>query len=422
MSIIQTSRRSFLKSAGFCLALPLLETFSKPKHIQAPAPKFLFCSTGYGFTKESFFPETAGAWKKLPQGMRPLERHKKDFTYISNLTNAGLTHPHQGSVNLLTCANVYQTAGKSFHNSVSCDVLLGEHLGRQMRYNSLALSGADADGHGPCRSLSWSKSGKPVSGIKGPVELYNLLFGQSKETPEQRFKRLQDKQSLLDGIYLDVKGMRPGLAKNDRDKLEEYFQSIRDIENGLSREADWADQPKPKVNFKMPQIKDGFSEIKLTYELMVLALQTNQTPVISYRQPTKSLLKGLSINFDPHSISHYSVSKERIAASELRDETNTKLLSLLLDKLKLTKDAFGRSLFEQTTVAWGSNIRTAHMLKNLPMIIAGNGMENIKQGRHLELPKQDTPLANLWLTLMQKSGLSQDKFVDSTGIIKELFV
>jgi hypothetical protein len=285
----------------------------------------------------------------------------------------------------------------------------------------LALCGEDAGGHGPCRSLAWTKSGKPVSGIKGPLDLYNLLFGQTKETPEQRFKRLQNKQSLLDGIYLDVKGMRLGLAKNDNEKLEEYFQSIRDIEKGLTREAVWADQPKPKVNFQMPAIKDGFTEIKLTYDLMVLALQTNQTSVISYRQPTWSLLKGLGINFDPHSISHYTVSKERIAASELRDSTNTRLLSILLDKLKATKDVDGNSLFDNTTIAWGTNIRNGHILKSLPMIIAGNGLKGIKHGRHLELPEKDTPLANLWLTIMKRNGLNIDKFVDSNGLIEDIF-
>ncbi|EDM26863.1 hypothetical protein LNTAR_06444 [Lentisphaera araneosa HTCC2155] len=420
MIINQISRRSFLKATGACLALPLLETFANEK-TPDPAKKMIFCSVGFGFTKESFFPSKEGSWHTLPEGMKPLTRHKNDLSYITNLTNAGATSAHQGSTNLLTCANVHRTPGKLFHNSISCDVLAGMQLGKKMRYSHLALSGGDRDGHGPGRSLSWNIEGKPITGIMGPLELYAKLFGQDRESSEERVLRLKNKQSILDGIYKDFKGLNKKLAHNDREKLDEYFHSIRDIEHSLSREALWADTPKPRINFKLPVIKDGYTEIKVTYELMALALQTHQSPVISYCQPTKSLLKGLGIYYDPHSISHYTVSKERTAASQLRDRKNTELLALLIDNLKAKKEFDGSSLYDNCTIAWGSNIRTAHMLKNLPMILSGGGMNNVVHGRHLVLPEKDTPLANLWLTLMQKNNIQINKFADSTGPIKELF-
>lgn len=422
MSIYQTSRRSFLKAGSALLTLPMLESFANTKTAK-PSKRLIFCGLGYGFNNETYFPEEKGELKNLSKGMKPLERHKKDITIFKNLTNHGSTDPHSGSTSFLTGANVAGTPGKRFHNSISCDVVASLHLGRDMRYSFLSLDSKsrEQNGHGPGLSMSWSQAGKPVSGIPGPAELYSLLFGQIKETPEQMKNRLTSKRSILDIVLKDAKSMNPKISKTDKDKLEEYFQSIREIEGGLEKEELWANKPKPKVDFQAPNPNaEGESEIKLSYQLIALALQTNQTPVVSYRQPMSSVLNSWGLNFTPHSLSHYNGSKPRTEAQDIRDQKHSGLLAYFIDILKRTKDIDGSSLYDHTILSWGTNIRTSHMLKDVPVIITGGGGRDIKHGRHLVLPKENTPLGNLWLTLMQQVGVPVESFGNSNGNIPEL--
>jgi len=423
MSVHQSSRRSFLKAGSTLLALPLLESFASTKEVLKPSKRMIFCGLGYGFREETFFPTENGLFKKMTEGMKPLDRHKNNITMFKNLTNHGNINPHYGSTSLLTGANVHGTPGKSFHNSISCDVLAGQYLGKSMRYSMLPLVShhPDKDGHGPGLSMSWTHSGKPVSGIPGPAELYSLLFGQIKETPEQRQKRLQEKRSILDTVLKDAKSLNQKISKLDKDKLEEFYQSIREIEGGLQKEELWANRPKPKVNFKAPRADvSGAEEIKLTYQLICLALQTNQTPVISYRHPMAKVLTSWGINFTPHALSHYGGSKPRTEALNECDKKRSGQLAYFIDLLKQTKDLNGSSLYDHTILSWGTNIRTSHMIKDVPMIITGGGAKNIKHGRHLVLPKEDTPLGNLWLTLLKEAGVPIDSFGNSSGIIPEL--
>ena len=423
MSVHQTSRRSFLKAGSAFLALPLLESFASTKEVIKPSKRMIFCGLGYGFREDTFFPTENGVFNEMTEGMKPLERHKDNITMFKHLTNHGNTNPHYGSTSLLTGANIHGTAGKSFHNSISCDVLAGQHLGKDMRYSMLPLvsKDPDKDGHGPGLSMSWTQAGKPVSGIPGPFELYSLLFGQIKETPEQRQKRLKQKRSILDIVLKDAKSLNTKISKLDKEKLDEFYQSIREIEGGLQKEELWANRPKPSVDFKTPG-KDvsGEQEIKLTYQLICLALQTNQTPVISYRQPMTKVLNSWGINFTPHALSHYAGSKPRTEALNKCDQKRCEQLSYFINLLKNTKDVAGTSLYDHTILSWGTNIRTSHMTKYVPVIITGGGAKNIKHGRHIILDNEDTPLGNLWLTLLQEAGVPVDKFGNSTGIIPEL--
>jgi len=423
MSVFQTSRRSFLKAGSTLLALPLLESFASPKEELKASKRMIFCGLGYGFREDSFFPTENGTFKKMTEGMKPLERHKDKITMIKNLTNHGNTNPHYGSTSFLTGANVHGTAGKSFHNSISCDVLAGQYLGKDMRYSMLPLvtHSTDKNGHGPGLSMSWTQAGKPVSGIPGPAELYSLLFGQIKETPEQRQKRLLQKRSILDVVMKDAKSINDKVSKIDKEKLEEFYQSIREIEGGLQKEELWANRPKPNVKLKAPKGSvNGAEEIKLTYQLICLALQTNQTPVISYRQPLTQVLTSWGINFTPHALSHYAGSQPRTEAANKCDKKRCEELAYFIDLLKNTKDVEGTSLYDHTILSWGTNIRTSHMIKDVPLIISGGGAKNIKHGRHIVLEKEDTPLGNLWLTLLREVGVPAESFGNSSGILPEL--
>jgi hypothetical protein len=154
------------------------------------------------------------------------------------------------------------------------------------------------------------------------------------------------------------------------------------------------------------------------YDLIVAALQTDSTRVLTYRQPVGTLLKSLDLKVAPHDMSHYTPG-ERTEASQKRDAAQSALLAGLFDKLKATKEPDGSSLFDHTCVVYGSNIRTIHYLDNCPTVVAGGGA-GIQLGRHVVLKDKNTPLCNLWLTLLNGCGIQAQRHGDSTGVLKEL--
>lgn len=364
----------------------------------------------------------------MTEGLMPLEQHKEDITMVSNLTNHGATNPHGGSVSYLTCANVAGTPGKRFHNSISCDQLAAKHIGLETRFSSLTLSAKEPDGgqnsgHGDGLSLSWDDDGNPIPGITNPLELYRTLFANPNDSREQLDERLRKRQSILDIVRLDSGNMKRTLSKLDNEKLDEYFTGIRQIEMGLERQAQWADIPKPKGLFPEPNPEFeliGEAEIKMMYDMIIVALQTDMTRVITYRQPVCSMLLSMGVSLKAHSLSHYGFSEPRILASRDRDKKCSEVFSHFLDRLKEAKDIDGSRLFDNCIVSYGTNLRSGHELKNLPAILSGGGAKDIKRGEHIILPQKDTPLANYWLTLMQQAGMPLDSFSDSTSEIAEL--
>jgi len=161
----------------------------------------------------------------------------------------------------------------------------------------------------------------------------------------------------------------------------------------------------------------GREEIEVMYDLIAAALQTDSTRVMTYRQPVQTLLQSMDIGVAPHNMSHYTPG-ERMEASQKRDAAQSELLAGLIDKLKATKEADGSSLFDHVALAYGSNIRSIHYLDNCPTVLTGGGA-NLKLGQHLVLPK-DTPLSNVWLTMLHGIGLDVQRHGDSTGVVKEL--
>ena len=422
------SRRSFLRAGGTLLTIPFLETFAQAKDIAEPPKRVIFLGGGFGFTKDTFYPQQAGRFSEigLTEGLAPLKRHQDDITMVSNLTNHGATNPHGGSVSYLTGANVAGTPGKRFHNSISCDQILARQLGQETRFASLTLSAKEPDGgsnsgHGSGLSLAWDDSGNPVPGITRPLDLYYTLFANPNDSREQLNARLKKRQSVLDLVRLDGDGMKRALSQGDREKLDEYFTGVRQIEQGLQRQARWADIPKPQAPFDAPdEGLTGEQAIRLMYDMIIVALQTDAARVVTYRQPVCSLLAGMGITLKAHSLSHYGFSQPRILASRERDKKCSELFSHFLDRLKEAKDIDGERLFDRCIVSYGTNLRSGHELKNLPAILSGGGAKDIRHGRHIILPKEDTPLANYWLTLMRQAGLEIDQFSHSTGIVPEL--
>lgn len=415
---MKLNRRKFLAGAGSLLCLPQLESFGAAEAAQAPA-RLVFLGFGYGFT-DHFYPKTFGKDYKLTPSLASLEKHKGDFSMINNLYHQHSKSPHSGSESYLTGADVLGTPGKKFHNTISVDQVAAPLMGRDTRYTSLQLSSSDNAGHGHGASLSWNASGKSISGINSSFALFNMLFGGGSMKYEERMAMLQQRKSVLDAYLGSIKSMRPHTSRMDNERLDQYFQSLREIEVRIAKEKLWAKKPKPIVDYKVPDVdRNGVDEIRTMYELMVLAMQTDSSRVFTYRQPLGGLLKAIGLTANPHELSHWSTSEANIKANFQRELKQTELLAHFFDRLKETKDIDGSRIFDNCLVSYGSNIRSGHAISNVPAFIAGNIDNRLKHGQHIEMPK-NSPLCNLWLTMLKTAGIQVDSFSDSTGTISEL--
>ena len=425
-----THRRHFLQSSTALIALPMLESLGVRRFAGAAAPsiapkRLIFLGFGWGITEKTWYPDIKNLGKdyELPVGLKPLERHKSDFSVVQGLWNKYSNEGHWGSTMWLTGANRYAQPGQSFHNNISADQVAASKLGLKTRFSSLQFNGSqtgDLSGHGPGLSMAWDVSGKPVGGLNGPMAAYHKLFAKDTTPIDLQKAMLTQKRSVLDTVLDNARSMQKGLAKNDNAKLEEYFQGIRDIETRLAKEEQWIGVPQPKSPIPEPKPEvDGREEIKLIYDIMIAAMQTDSTRVMTFRQPVNTLLTALGIKVHPHDMSHYHTTLgEKLDASQRRDLAQSELLAGFLDKLKATKETNGTSLFDNVALAYGSNIRTGHELSNCPTIIAGRGA-NLKLGHNIVAPK-DTPLCNAWLAMLHGVGVESERHGDSTGVLKEI--
>jgi len=412
----QPNRRSFLRTCGGAfLSIPFLESFASAKALSDAAPtRLVFMGGGYGFTHQSFYPESAGKFSEigLTKGLMPLKRHMNDVTMVANLHNPHIVDPHAGSAGYLAGAK----------SKISCDQVAAQQFSGEARYPSLVLTAkGDASGHGKGgHSLSVNNQGKTLDGLKRPIDLYQKLFGAAGQSPEEIERMLAQKRSILDVIETNGIDMRYRISHEDKDKLGEYFEGLREIELGLQRQAEWAHLPTPKAPFPAPgQHISGVEEAKLMLDLIILALQTNSTRVATYRFPIQSILTSLEITISAHTMSHYSSSVTKRADSEKRDKQVMELFAHFIDRLKETKDRNGLSLYDTTIASYGSNLRTGHTLRNCPALLTGGGAKNIKHGRHIVL-RELTPMSNYWLTVLQEAGVRTTQFNDSTGPLTDL--
>jgi hypothetical protein len=428
-----TTRRQFLRSSTALIALPALPSlgyraFAATAEEPQPPRRLVVLGFGWGVTEETWYPDIKqpGPDYELPKGLEPLANHKADFSIVQGLWNKFSNEGHWGSTMWLTGANRYAQPGQSFHNSVSFDQVAAAQLGLKTRFASLQLNGAesrlDGSGHGPGLSLAWDSRGKPVAGQNGPLEAYHRLFSKDTTPIEHRKAMLAQRRSVLDTVLENANDLRRGLGQRDTEKLDEYFQGVRDIETRLSKEEQWLGVPTPGTTMPQPPGElEGRKEIEIMYDLMIAAMQTDSSRVLTYRQPVRTLLTSIGINVHQHDMSHYHTTRaDKLAASEKRDLTQSQLLARLLDKLKATEEPDGSHLFDNVCLVYGSNIRTGHELSNCPTLLSG-GAAGIKLGENIVAPS-GTPLCNAWLTLLHGLGVEAERHGDSTGVLKEILV
>lgn len=429
-------RRAFLRSSSALIALPLLESFgfrrfaSAAAAVASKAPKrAIFLGMGFGVTADRWYPDrkTVGTDYKMPEILQPLAKHQKDLTFIQNLMHQYSADGHSGSTFWLTGANRYAVPGQSFHNTISVDQVAAKALGEQTRFTSIQLaakspSDSAGDGHGPGFSLAWNRSGKPVAALDTPVAAFHRLFSNDNTPLAERQQRLLEQRSVLDTVMADANSVKRKLTKTDTDKLDEYFQSVREIEVRLAKEEKWLGIEKkvPKDAVKQPgDSLEGIEEMRMMYDMMVAAMQVDATRVFTYRMPVNHLIQSLGATMSAHTMSHFSEG-ERRDVSQSRDHANAELLAAFIDKLKASKEADGTSLFDNSAITFGSNLSATHNLTNCPTIVTGGGA-GFAHGRNLVMGDPKTPLCNLWLSILQGIGVDAKSFGDSKGVIKELF-
>ena len=419
MSYIATKtplkRRTFLKGSGATVALPFLGAMTPAFAAEPTAPKrFVAMNAGLGFHAPNFIPSETGAGYQAPLYLQKLEEHRKDFTVFS-----GLSHPdsngssgHASELTWLTSAPHPGLAG--FKNTISIDQLMAKHIGAATRFPSLSI-GTNS------KSLSWTANGVRIPSQSHPAKLFRQMFvnGSEKEVAEE-MKNLERGRSILDTVLGDAKALNVTLGARDREKLDEYFTSVRELEVRLRQNKQWARQPKPAVDQKEPREIDDRTDIlakqRLLYDLILLALQTDSTRVITFSLGSMNAVPNNipGVRTDWHMLSHHGKEETKIAELTRIEAAEFEVFSEFLQKMKGIKEAGGH-LLDQTAILFGSNLGNAssHSWRNLPILLAGGGY---KHGHHVAHDKENNaPFANLFVPLAQRMGLDIEKFGSSTN-------
>lgn len=388
---------------GLGLALPWLESSAMA---DAPRPRRLVCVGNHlGFYPGNFFPQDIGKDYTPTSTLKPLDQHRNDLTVFSNLDHE-LNGGHGAVHGFLTSIKKNEAEGFPAKN-ISLDQAAAEHVGSATRFPSVntgIYKGTD---------MCWTRAGVHVPPVSNPAALFRALFVNLPAAEREIERtRLQYRGSVLDALRDSANALNRNLNAADRNKLDQYLTSVRDVERRLQMSKQWIDQPKPKspIDEVLDQERQHLDEVALFYELMALALQTDSTRVTTLE--TGMGFRTSELDLDGyHGISHHGKAPGRIDQLKVVESFLTTQLSGFMDRLKEAR------IFEDTLVVFGSGMSDAssHSNRNLPVLLAGGG---VKHQGHLICPAEQhkrVPLSNLWLSVLQWFGSELDRFGRSTG-------
>ncbi len=409
------SRRAFLRGAGVSLALPFLDAMWPRSTFAAAAaaPKRLVAvCTSLGIYGPALFPKEAGRDYTSTPYLDILKEHRNDVTVFS-----GLSHPEQNGADGHSSEMTWLTSARhpglgGFRNTISLDQFVAEKIGVETRYPSLILGTNNV-------SQSYTRSGVMIPAETRPSAVFAKLFIQGAPWEvQQQMKKLKEGRSIMDAVNEEAKrfGSRVGAA--DREKLDEYFTSVREMEQRLVKAEEWAQKPKPKIEVPQPadiaEQNDIVGRMQLLFDLVPLALQTDSTRLITILVQGRGDVPPVpGVSIDHHNLSHHGQDPEKIKQLELIETAEFGAFAKLLASLK-QKSEGGAKLLDNTMVLFGSNLGNAnsHDWTNLPVLLAGGGF---KHGQHLAFDaKNNTPFSNLFVQMLQKMGIESDKFGSST--------
>jgi hypothetical protein len=410
-------RRRFLKGSGAAVALPLLHAmtpaFTRAATDSASPKRFVAMNASLGFHAPYLFPQEAGPIGATTPYLKELKDHLRDLTLFS-----GLSHPSQngnnGHASTMTWLTSAQRPGLAgFKNTLSLDQLMARQIGVATRFPSLTLGTRS-------QSLSWTANGVPLPAMTSPSKLYQQLFAQGTEQEiAEQVKQLDNGKSVLDVVLGDAKALERSLGHRDREKLDEYLSSVRDLETRLEQNKEWARKPKPKVDYATPKDVtdkvDILGKQRLMYDMIALALQTDSTRAITFSLGAMNAVPSNipGVKTDWHNLSHHGKDEDKIDELEIIEKAEFKLFGEFLTKLKGMEEN-GKHLLDHTAILFGSNLGNAssHNTQNLPIIVAGGGFKHGSYVAHDA--KDNTPLCNLFVPLAQCMGVETEQFGSST--------
>ncbi|HBV65745.1 MAG TPA: hypothetical protein DEF45_22305 [Rhodopirellula sp.] len=409
-----------LRGTGVAMSLPWLSAM-QPAIAKAESqnrPKrFLAMTLGLGLVAENLFPSNSGFSYQPSRYLAGLQNLRDQITVVSGSSHPGVTGGHRAEASILT-ASPMGSSGRA-KNTISVDQMMARHLGDATRFRSLVLSTSGSTS--PC----YTQNGSMIPPEDRPSRLFNRLFiDDSKREREKQASRVRQGRSIMDMVGEDAKSLSRELGAGDRDKLDAYFTSVRDLEKRMAEAEQWAKRPKPVVAQRAPRdIHDPGDLVgrqKTMCDVIKLALQTDSTRFISLHIPGASgSIPIAGVDDSHHSLSHHGRDEEKLDQLALVEMAIIHQWGAFLEDLQSVDEA-DTNLLDQTSVLLTSNLGNAsnHDNRNMPVLLAGGGF---RHGQHLAFDtRKNYPLPNLYVSLLQQVGLETDSFASSTGTMTGL--
>jgi hypothetical protein len=435
-------RRTFLRGMGVTMALPLLDSMIPAQTALAkPQIRLGFCFIPHGGVMNNWTPAEEGALK-LSRTLMPLEPVRDQVVVVSNLAHAmagpagpgdnGGDHTRSPAV-FLNGVHPKRTDGADIHAGVTIDQIAATKIGQETPLPSLELATEDYSGLvGSCdvgfscaymNTISWRTPTTPLPMEINPRLVFDRMFGDGA-TPEERLERIEQQRSILDAVTSQVRRLQGGLGSNDRSRVAEYLDTVREIE----RRIQLAEKQNSNSSLSVPDSPSGIPDdheahSKLMFDLMALAFQTEITRISTFmmaREVSYRTFPMLGISEGFHPASHHQNNAARLENLTKINTYHVSLVAYFLEKLKSTPDGDG-NLLDHSLILYGSGMSNSnvHNHSPLPVLVAGGAAGKMKGGRHLKYP-ENTPMANLLLTILNKAGIQQESVGDSTGLLAEV--
>ena len=402
------SRRTLLRSAGITLGLPLLDAMT-PAFAKVPetvnAKRFVGMSLALGLHNPNLVPKTAGKNYEPSLYLKSLQDIRDEFTVVSGSSHPRVTggHTAEGSI-FSACPNM---RGATTRNTISLDQLMAKHLGHETRFPSLVLNTNSQT------SPSYTENGAMIPAENNAINLFTKLFVDDKPAEQERQAELiRQGRSVVDIVGAEAKALQREVGAADRDKLDNWFTSVRELEQRLVANEEWIHKPKPKVDLAKPTKIPRDNEVaveKIFLDIIHMALATDSTRFVTLHVTGNSVngLEGVDESY--HGLSHHGMDEEKLRQLSIVEQGVINQWGDFLRKLKVD------DMLDDTMVVLTSNLGNAssHDNKNMPVLFAGGGFEH---GQHLAFDqKNNYPLPNLYLSALHRLGLQNESFATSTG-------
>ncbi len=434
------SRRTLLRGIGTAVALPFLDAMTPALAAPTKAPvRMGFVYVPNGMDIRNWVLDYEGKLGELSRIMKPLEPYKNDITVLANLTHNNGRALLDGPGDHGRCCGSYLTGVQPKKTTIdikcgiSCDQIVANKIGNQTRFPSLELGMEDARQAGDCDSgyscaytnnLAWKSETQPLPPILDPRAVFERLFGADAGlTPEQRARRNRFRRSILDFVSDDTRKLQANLGPTDKRKLDEYLSSIREIERQIER----AEKDNAQINPGMEKpygIPADFAEhFKLMTDMLTVAMQADLSRVFTFlvtREGSSRSYRELGIADGHHPLTHHMNKPELMEKVSQINTYHVKQFAGWVEKLKSIREGDG-SLLDNSMIVYGAGLTDGnrHNHEDLPTIIAGRGGDFIKPG-HRRVYRKETPMSNLFISMMDRMGVAVDYFGDSTGRIDGL--